>query len=270
MNDTYSLQGRVALVTGSGRGIGYAIATRLAELGANVVIHDRSQEASAEFGEFASLDAAALALTSHGVRTAAVVGDVGDEAATERLAREATAALGDIDILVNCAGGDIAAKGGKPVPNDALGVKLEDIRAILDRNLIATMLMCRAVVPGMKERQRGAVVNIASGAAHAGQANEVIYACTKAAIVHYTRCLASDTRLAGVRVNCVSPGATKTGRFMATRVTDPAMMEEGPSLKRYGAPREIASAVAFLAGDGASFMHGQILRVDGGNTLFPG
>ena len=264
------LEGHIALVTGSGRGLGYAIAHRLAELGADVAIHDRSQEAPAEFGEFASLDASAASIAELGVRTIGLVGDIADEAATRAMVKEAEEKLGALTILVNCAGGDIAAEGGKPNPNDALGVKLVDIRAILDRNLIGTMLMCQAVVPGMIARHRGSVVNIASGAAHFGHPREVAYAAAKAAIVHYTRCLASETRTEGVRVNVVSPGATKTGRFMATRVTDPSRMEEGYSLDRYGNPLEIANGVAFLASDMASFVHGQALRIDGGNTLYPG
>ncbi len=270
MNDAKMLEGHVALVTGSGRGLGYAIAYRLAELGANVAIHDRSQEAPAEFGEFKDLNASAASIAELGVQTMGVVGDIGDEEATVRIARDVQAKLGPISVLVNCAGGDIAAKGGKPNPNDALGIKLEDIRALLDRNLIGTMLMCRAVVPEMMERHRGSVVNIASGAAHFGHTKEVGYAAAKAAIVHYTRCLAAETREQGVRVNVVSPGATKTGRFLATRVTDPDRMEEGYSLNRYANPREIANGVAFLASDMASFVHGQALRIDGGLTLYPG
>ena len=270
MNDAKMLAGQIALVTGSGRGLGYAIAHRLAELGADVAIHDRSQEAPAEFGEFADLGASAASIAELGVRTLGVIGDVSDEDSTRAMVTAVEARLGRITVLVNCAGGDIAAKGGKPNPNDALGIKLEDIRALVDRNLIGTMLMCRAVVPGMIERHRGSVVNIASGAAHFGSANEVGYASAKAAIVHYTRCLAAETREQGVRVNVVSPGATKTGRFMATRVTDPTRMEEGYSLNRYANPREIANGVAFLASDMASFVHGQALRIDGGLTLYPG
>lgn len=270
MNDAKMLEGHIALVTGSGRGLGYAIAHRLAELGADVALHDRSREAPAEFGEFASLDASAESIAALGVQSMGVIGDVSSEEDTQRIVREVEARLGPLSVLVNCAGGDIAAKGGKPNPNDALGVKLEDIRALLDRNLIGTMLMCRATVPGMQERHRGSVVNIASGAAHFGHKGEVAYAAAKAAIVHYTRCLASQTREDGVRVNVVSPGATKTGRFMATRQTDPKFMEEGYSLNRYANPKEIANGVAFLAGDMASFVHGQALRIDGGVTLYPG
>jgi 2-hydroxycyclohexanecarboxyl-CoA dehydrogenase len=88
--------------------------------------------------------------------------------------------------------------------------------------------------------------------------------------VHYRRCLAKEMRPFGVRVNAVSPGPTKTARFQATRETDPAMMETNESLERYADPEEIADAVAFLAGPQSRFIHGQVLRVDGGLTLFPG
>ena len=90
------------------------------------------------------------------------------------------------------------------------------------------------------------------------------------ALVHYTRCLAVELRPAGVRVNAVSPGPTKTARFVNTRKTDPAMMDAPGSLMRYAEPGEIADAVAFLAGSRSKFIHGQVLRVDGGITLFPG
>jgi 2-hydroxycyclohexanecarboxyl-CoA dehydrogenase len=269
-DNEYSLEGEVALVTGSGRGLGHAIAVRLAELGAHVAVHDREETSPAEFGEFPNLEASREAVARHGTKTCVVAGNIGDHAAVSAIAREVESKLGPVTVLVNAAGGDIAAKGGKPNPNDALHIKLEDIRALLDRNLVGTMLMCQAVVAGMIERRRGAVVNIASTAGHFGTSPEVAYSTIKAAIVHYTRCLAFETRRHNVRVNCVSPGATASARFLRTRKIDSAMVVEDGTLERYGAPRDQANAVAFLCSPAAKFIHGQVLRVDGGLTLYAG
>jgi 3-oxoacyl-[acyl-carrier protein] reductase len=269
MIDTeYSLAGQVAFVTGSGRGLGHAIAARLAELGAAVVVHDRTPEAPAEFGEFADLAASTADVARHGGPTHAVVGDIADEARVTAMVGEAESALGPVTILVNAAGGDIAAAGGKPNPNTGLGIKMEDVRALLDRNLIGTMLMCRAVLPGMIARRSGAVVNVASSAGHFGVSPEVVYSTIKAAIVHYTRCMAFELREHNVRINCVSPGATATARFTRTRTIDPDLLKNDGTLVRYGAPRDQANAVAFLCSPAARFIDGQFLRVDGGLTLF--
>jgi NAD(P)-dependent dehydrogenase (short-subunit alcohol dehydrogenase family) len=267
-SQTTGLHGRVALVTGSGRGLGRAIAERLAQLGAAVVVHDISREAPAEFGEAADLAAVAAAIAANGARTLALTADIADEAAVQRLVETASAELGPIDILVNCAGGDIAAKGGKPRPNDALHIPLGDVRALLDRNLIGTMLVSRAVCPAMILRRSGTVVNIASVAAHQGVTEGVAYAVVKAAIVQFTRCLAKDLRSHGVRVNAISPGPTMTARFLATRQTDPRLTDTSVPLERYGQPAEIADAVSFLCGDAARFVTGQVLCVDGGLALY--
>jgi NAD(P)-dependent dehydrogenase (short-subunit alcohol dehydrogenase family) len=264
-----SLAGRTALVTGSGRGLGRAIAAKLARLGANIVVHDISREAPAEFGEAPDLDSVASDIARLGIRTVALTADIADVRAVHSLVEAAEARLGPIDILVNCAGGDIAARGGKPRPNDALGVPPEDVEAILDRNLIGTMLVSRAVCPSMAQRRTGAVVNIASAAAQHGVTDGVAYAVAKAGIVQFTRCLAKDLRPQGVRVNAISPGPTMTARFMATRKTDPRMTDASVPLERYGLPEEIADAVAFFCGDGARFVSGQVLCVDGGLCLFP-
>jgi 3-oxoacyl-[acyl-carrier protein] reductase len=185
--------------------------------------------------------------------------------------RKIEAELGDVHVLVNCAGGDIGAKGTKPNPNNALDIDFEDIKVLTENNLIGTMLVCQAFVPPMVKRGSGSVINIASAAAHLGCSPEVVYSTLKAAVVHYTRCLAKELIDEGVRVNAVSPGATKTARFQATRVVDPARMDSSKrSLNRYAEPEEIAEAVAFLAGSRARFINGQVIRVDGGFTIFPG
>ena len=172
---------------------------------------------------------------------------------------------------VNCAGGDIGAAGGKPNPNDALGISFLDIKTLTDNNLIGTMLVCQAFIPPMVAKGGGVVVNIASAAAHMGCSPEVVYSTLKAAVVHYTRCLAKELYAQGVRVNAVSPGPTKSARFQATRTVDPARMDSNiRSFNRYAEPDEIADAVAFLAGPRSKFINGQVIRVDGGLTLFPG
>jgi 3-oxoacyl-[acyl-carrier protein] reductase len=264
------LAGRVALVTGSGRGLGRTIADALMAKGADLVLHDISEEAPAQFGEFESLSALAQSLTRNSTRAIAVTGDISKNESVEAMVASAQERLGPISILVNCAGGDIGAKGTKPNPNTPTDFDIEDVYAVINRNLIGTMLMCRAIAPGMAQRQQGSIVNIGSVSAHYGIATEVGYACAKAAVLHYTRCLALEMREHGVRVNAVSPGPAKTARFLATRPTDPIMMEEGPSLIRYGTPGEIADAVSFLAGDEARYVSGQVLRVDGGAGLYPG
>jgi 3-oxoacyl-[acyl-carrier protein] reductase len=262
--------GSVALVTGSGRGLGRTIAEKLVALGARVAVHDIREDAPAQYGEAATLTAVAEALSANGGTAIGVTGDISDEAAVAAMVARTEATLGPISIVVNCAGGDIGAAGTKPNPNGALDISLADAMAVFQRNFIGTMLMCRAVGPGMAARQQGAIVNFGSLNGQIGVASEVVYGCAKAAIIHYTRCLALEMRPRGVRVNAVSPGPAKTARFLATRKTDPRMMEEGPSLDRYATPAEIADVVAFLVSNESRFVSGQVVRIDGGMTLFPG
>jgi 3-oxoacyl-[acyl-carrier protein] reductase len=142
---------------------------------------------------------------------------------------------------------------------------------LINNNLLGTMLVTQAFVKPMVARGHGTVINIASAAAHFGASPEAVYSTLKAAVVHYTRCLAKELYHEGVRVNAVSPGPTKSARFQATRVLDPARMDSSiKSFYRYAEPDEIADAVGFLASPRAKFINGQVLRVDGGLTLFPG
>ena len=268
---TKELAGKVAFVTGSGRGLGSFMAKRLAEHGAHVAVHDLSSTETAKYGESASLDDMVKAIEAHGVKSIGVTGNIGDKAAVARMKEIIEAKLGEVEILVNCAGGDIGASGNKPKPNNALDISFEDIKVLTDNNLIGTMLVCQAFVPPMVKRGSGSVINIASAAAHMGCSPEVVYSTLKAAVVHYTRCLAKELYHNGVRINAVSPGPAKTARFQNTRVVDPEKMKsDRVSFDRYAEPGEIADAVAFLAGPRAKFINGQVIRVDGGLTLFPG
>ena len=265
------LSGKVACVTGSGRGLGKTMARKLAEAGADVAIHDLDWSSPSKYGEAADLDEVMGEFQALGVRTVAVTGNIGDPAAVKRMREDIESKLGEVQILVNCAGGDIGASGNKPNPNNALDVSFEDIQVLTNNNLIGTMLVTQAFVPQMVRAGTGTVINIASAAAHMGCSPEVVYSTLKAAVVHYTRCLAKELYEQGVRINVVSPGPTKTARFQATRVTDPDKMNsQKASFNRYAEPDEIDEAVAFLAGPRSKFSNGQVLRVDGGLTLFPG
>ena len=265
------LAGKIAFVSGSGRGLGNFMARKLAARGADIVVHDLSWEATAKYGEASNLGDVVKDIESMGVRCFAVTGNIGDRDAVQNMRADIEGKFGPVEILVNCAGGDIGAAGGKPEPNNILGITYDDLTTLISNNLIGTMLMTQAFVPQMVERQHGVVVNIASVAAHIGVSNGGIYATLKAAVVHYTRCLAAEVQQDGVRVNCVSPGPSKSARFQATRVVEPDKMNSNKvSLDRYAEPEEIADAVSFLCGPEAKFMHGQVLRVDGGLGLYAG
>ena len=270
------LAGKVAWVTGSGRGLGRAAADELARLGADVAVHGTGQFSTRALGEADSLDAVAEAIAAeHGVRTVAVWGDLADEAVVNQCLEKVHAALGPVDILVNFAGGDIGSQGvsgplaGKPVGNDAINISVQDIRTVLDRNVMTCILCCRAVAPEMMERKAGHIVNVGSVAGLAGHVGEAIYGASKAAVHEYTRCLAAMMRPYNVYVNAVAPGPILSARFLASRPIDEAMKVEDGTLERYGWPKEIATVVAFLVTDASSYIHGQVLRIDGGRQLSP-
>ena len=200
-----------------------------------------------------------------------MTGNIGDKAAVAKMKDEIEAKLGPVDILVNCAGGDIGASGGKPEPNDALGIPLEDIKALTENNLYGTILVCQAFVPPMVKAGSGSVINIGSAAAQFGVTNGVIYAALKAAVIHYTRCLAKDVATEGVRINAVQPGRDQDCPFPGDprrrSAEDGFLREVACSLRRAGRDRR---GGRFPRGPEKQVHQRSGSRVDGGETLFPG
>ena len=270
------LSGKVAWVTGSSRGIGRVVADHLAGLGAKVAVHGTTPTSTRAFNEAESLDAVAAAIAeAHGTEVLAVPGDLTSETVVKDLVAQIRDRFGQIDILINNAGGDIGSQGtggeraGKPVVNDAVDVSLEDVRTVLDRNLMTCILVCREVCPEMIERNSGWIVTIGSIAGLGGHRSEVIYGTAKAAVHEYTRCLAAQLRPHGVYANVIAPGEIITARFEASRPTrDERKVHEG-ALTRYGWPEEVAKTVEFLVTEDSSYITGQVLRIDGGAQLFP-
>ena len=270
------LDGKVAWVTGSSRGIGRVVADHLAGLGAKVAIHGTTPHSTRAFNEAESLDSVANEIAGrHDADILAVHGDLTDEQTVKDLTAEIRERFGRIDILINNAGGDIGSQGamgaraGKPVDNDAVNVSLADVRTVLDRNLMTCILVCREVAPEMMARNSGWIVTIGSIAGLGGHPSEVVYGTAKAAVHEYTRCLAAQLRPYGVNANVIAPGEIITARFVASRPTrDERKVREG-ALTRYGWPEEVAKTVEFLVTPDSSYISGQILRIDGGAQLFP-
>jgi 3-oxoacyl-[acyl-carrier protein] reductase len=270
------LAGQVAWVTGSSRGLGRVMATELCRLGAQVALHGTRPDSPKSFGEGESMDQVARDVAAEAGGVAVPVwGDVMDEGEVRRMAGAIRSRLGRIDILVANAGGDIGAggtgvgRGGRPSPDDCIGIPLPDIRAVLDRNLLSCILCCREVAPEMMARKAGRIITIGSIAGTFGRDDGVIYAVAKAAVHEYTRCLAVQLRPYNIPVNCIAPGATVTNRFLVINPIEQDKLVEEGTLNRYGRPHEVASVVAFLATEAGRFISGQVIRVDGGSQAFP-
>jgi len=248
---TARLEGRVALVTGASRGIGAAIARRLAAEGAVVAVNYAGRaDAAAEV---------VRAIVEAGGRAKAFQADVSDPVACTALVGEVAAEFGGLDILVNNAG----------ITRDGLLVRMsdEDWSAVIDTNLSGAFYATRAAGKIMMKARSGSIVTIASVVGLVGNAGQVNYAAAKAGLVGMTKAVARELASRNVRANAIAPG------FIATEMTDalPDAAREAAAgsiaLGRFGTPEDIAAAVAFLASDDAGYITGQVIAVDGGMTF---
>jgi 2-hydroxycyclohexanecarboxyl-CoA dehydrogenase len=244
------LQGKVALVTGAGRGIGKAIATRLAAEGARVVIADvDGTTANATAGEI-------------GRGAVAVKMDVTDPASVRDGVAEAVRAAGPIEVLVNNAGWDKVEPFVKS--------QEETWDRVIAINLKGPIRCARAVLDGMIERKAGKIISISSDAGRVGSTGEAVYSAAKAGVIGFSKPLARETARHGINVNVVCPGPTNTPLLNEIAGGNDKLIESlrrAIPMGRTGEPDDIAGAVAFLASDDAGFITGQTLSVSGGLTM---
>jgi 3-oxoacyl-[acyl-carrier protein] reductase len=246
-----SLEGKVALVTGGGRGIGRAIAEVLAERGADVILADRMLDS-------ARISAAEIAART-GRKTLALEVDVSSFESAKSMVDQALEQFGKVDILVNNAG----------ITRDNLIMRMDeaDWDAVIDINLKGAWNCSKAVIRAMMKQRYGRIVNISSVSGLAGQAGQTNYSASKAGLIGFTKALAREVASRQITVNAVAPG------FVPTALTvdlpedlKDSMMKLTP-LGRMGKPEEIAYAVAFFASDEAAYVTGQVLSVDGGMMM---
>jgi len=244
------LEGRVALVTGAGRGIGRAIALKLAGRGADVAVADVLGDEAA---------AVAAEVTAVGRRAAALVADVSLSEDVTRMVEEAKASLGKVDILVNNAG----------IARDGILLRMsdEDWDRVIAVDLRSVFLCTRAVLRDMMRQRWGRIINIASVSGLAGNPGQANYAAAKAGIVGFTRTIAKEMASRAITVNAIAPGLIDTGLAHALSDQQREDFKRGIPMGVMGTPEDVAGAAAYLASEDARYVTGQVISVDGGMVL---
>ncbi|GIO30043.1 MULTISPECIES: 3-oxoacyl-[acyl-carrier-protein] reductase [Paenibacillus] len=242
------LQGQAALVTGASRGIGRSIALALAEAGANVAVNYSGSEAAAQ--------AVVEEIKRLGVEAFAIQANVGQSDQAETLIKEVTNVFGRIDILVNNA--------GITRDNLIMRMKEEEFDQVIETNLKGVFNCLKSASRPMMKQRYGRIINISSVVGVLGNAGQANYVAAKAGVIGLTKSSARELASRGITVNCVAPGFIDTDmtRELSDELRD-KMIQDIP-LARLGQPEEIAKVVVFLASEGASYMTGQTLHVDGG------
>ncbi len=242
------LSNKVAIVTGSGRGIGKAIALKLAEVGATIVVND--------IGEASPLESVAEEIRAMGRESLAVLADVSSSSDVNRLVETAMTTCGKVDILVNNAG----------ITRDQIVLRMsdEDWDKVININLKSVFLCTRAVLRHMIRQRWGRIISMASIVAIVGNAGQANYAAAKAGVIGLTRSVAREVASRGVTVNAIAPGFIETQ--MAQQLNENRRQEllSRIPLGYPGTPRDVAEAVAFLASEEARYITGHVLNVDGG------
>ena len=250
------LSGKVALVTGSSRGIGAGIAEALATHGASVGVNYATGQKEA--------DEVVARIVAAGGRAIPVQADVSKAADVDRMVEQVSEALGPISIVVNNAGLTDVHRPWQTITED-------DWDRVMDVNLKSCYLTLRATYPAMKEAGWGRIINISSVTFHLGMKNLLHYVSSKGGMIGFTRTLARDIGIDGITVNCITPGAIHVESELHVHPDQDALkqlLDEQQSIKRRGLPSDIAAAAVFFASEEASFVTGQTLNVDGGWAMY--